>query len=206
MNYAAPAIFVADSPGLDFLNSVATPVDTPVDWIGDGAGLLAWLRQAQLVPIATLDRMEKEATPKALDSVATQARALREWFRRFVVKHMGRRLAVRNLQELEPLNALLRQDESFYQVVVGKEDAAGIHLAAQRRWTSPESLLIPIAETLARSICEEDFLHIKACEGAACTLMFADHTRARGRRWCSMGICGNRAKVSAHRKRRQASA
>ena len=206
MNYAAPAIFVADSAGLDFLNSIATPIDTPVDWIGDGAGLLAWLRQAQLVPVATLDRMEKEATPKALDAVAAQARTLREWFRRFVVKHMGRRLSVRNLQELEPLNALLRQDASFYQVAVGKEDTAGIHLVAHRRWTSPESLLIPIAEALARSICEEDFAHIKACEGEACTLMFADHTRARGRRWCSMGICGNRAKVSAHRKRRQASA
>ena len=209
---AVPAIFVADSPGLDFLNSIATPVDTPVDWIGNGAGLLAWLRQAQLVPTATLDRIEKEATPKALDAVAAQARTLREWLRRFVVKHRGRRLAIRNLQELEPLNALLRQDESFYQVVAGKqavagkEGAAGLHLAAQRRSTSPESLLIPIAETVARLICEEDFSHIKACEGNACTLIFADHTRAHARRWCSMGICGNRAKVAAHRKRRHGSA
>jgi predicted RNA-binding Zn ribbon-like protein len=204
MNTADPAIFVADSPGLDFLNSVATPIDTPVDWIADGAGLVAWLRQAQLVPVAILDRMEKEATPKALDAVAAQARALREWLRRFVVKHKGRRLVVRNLEELEPLNTLLRRDQSFYQVAFAGQGAPGVQLAAQRRWTSPESVLIPIAETIARLIVEEDFLHIKACEGSACTLMFADHTRAHGRRWCSMGLCGNRAKVAAHRKRRQA--
>jgi predicted RNA-binding Zn ribbon-like protein len=201
MNTAAPALFVADSTGLDFLNSVATPVDTPVDWIADGAGLLSWLRQSQLVPAATLDRMERDSTRKALDAVAAQARELREWLRRFVVKHKGQPLSVRNTQELEPLNALLRQDQSFYQLVGG---AAGVHLDSQRRWTSPETLLVPFAEAVARMISEEDFTHIKACEGHACTLIFADHTRARGRRWCSMGICGNRAKVSAHRKRQQA--
>lgn len=201
MNTAFPAIFLADSPGLDFLNSVATPVDTPVDWISDGPGLLRWLREAQLVPAATLDRMENEAAPKALDAVAQQARELREWLRSFVVKHKGRPLSVRNARELEPLNALLRKDRKFHQVVVEKE---GVRLDAQRHWPSPESLLIPIAEAIAHMISEEDFTHIKACEGHACTLIFADHTRARGRRWCSMGICGNRAKVSAHRKRQQA--
>jgi predicted RNA-binding Zn ribbon-like protein len=201
MNTAFPAVFLADSPGLDFLNSIATPVDTPVDWISDGGGLLRWLRQAQFVPGATLDRMEKEATPKALDAVAAQARELREWLRRFVVKHKGRPLSVGDARELEPLNALLRQDQKFQQVVVEQE---GIRLDTQRHWPSPESLLIPIAEAIAHLMSEEDFTHIKACEGHACTLMFADHTRARGRRWCSMGICGNRAKVSAHRKRQQA--
>jgi predicted RNA-binding Zn ribbon-like protein len=200
MNTAFPAVFLADSPGLDFLNSIATPVDTPVDWISDGAGLLRWLREAQLVPAATLDRMEQEAAPKTLDVVAAQARELREWLRRFVVKHKGHPLSALNARELEPLNGLLRQDQSYHQVVVAKE---GARLDAQRHWPSPESLLIPIAEAIARTICEEDFTHIKACEGHACTLMFADHTRARGRRWCSMGICGNRAKVSAHRKRQQ---
>jgi len=201
MNTAFPAIFVADSPGLDFLNSVATPVDTAVDWISDGAGLLRWLREAQLVPTAVLDRFSKEAMPEELNAVAAQAREIREWLRSFVVKHKGRELSNRSAQELEPLNALLRLDQSYHQVVVEK---GGARLDAQRRWLSPESLLIPIADAIAHTISEEDFTHIKACEGQDCTLIFADHTRAHGRRWCSMGICGNRAKVSAHRKRQQA--
>jgi len=75
----------------------------------------------------------------------------------------------------------------------------GIYELARRR--SPESLLLPIGEVLAELVCEQDFSYVKACEGAACTLMFADRTRGRGRRWCSMSICGNRAKVAAHRKR-----
>ncbi len=32
-------------------------------------------------------------------------------------------------------------------------------------------------------------------------LLFLDRTHARARRWCSMSICGNRAKQAAHRKR-----
>ena len=52
-----PAMFIADALGLDFLNSVATPVDTEIDWIDDGDGLLAWLAQAQLVPAETLEAL-----------------------------------------------------------------------------------------------------------------------------------------------------
>ena len=70
-----------------------------------------------------------------------------------------------------------------------------------RRWRSSESLLLPIGEILAKFVCEEDFTHVKACEGHSCTLVFADHTRRRARRWCSMAICGNRAKQAAHRNR-----
>jgi predicted RNA-binding Zn ribbon-like protein len=73
-----------------------------------------------------------------------------------------------------------------------------------RRWRSAESLLLPIGQALGRCVCEEDFSDVKACEGASCTLLFADHTRGRARRWCSMAICGNRAKVAAHRERRKA--
>ena len=40
-----PAIFISGSLGLDFLNTLATPVDTQVDWIDDGDGLLAWLER-----------------------------------------------------------------------------------------------------------------------------------------------------------------
>ena len=58
-------------------------------------------------------------------------------------------------------------------------------------------LLLPIGEALARFVCEEDFADVRACEGHSCTLMFADRTRRRTRRWCSMAVCGNRAKQAA---------
>jgi predicted RNA-binding Zn ribbon-like protein len=196
------AIFIADSLGLDFLNSIATPLDAPVDWLDGGDGLLKWLAQAKLVPADALNELKARAMPGELDKVAEQARALREWFRRFVHKHMGRPLPPEALQELKPLNKLLQRDETFSQVSRHREcDGGRFELRAMRWWRSPESLLLPIGEALAKFVCEEDFARVKACEGHRCTLVFADHTRMQARRWCSMAICGNRAKQAAHRNR-----
>jgi predicted RNA-binding Zn ribbon-like protein len=198
----APAIFVADAVGLDFLNSVATPVDTEVDWIDDGDGLLAWLAQAQLAPAKTLETLRTQAMPGEIDNVAAQARSLRDWFRGFVRQHKGRPLTSKALDELVPLNRLLERDEGFGRIVSDDQSrASGLALRTMRRWRSPEALLLPIGEALAKFVCEEDFSNVKACEGPGCTLMFADHTRGHARRWCSMAICGNRAKQAAHRQR-----
>jgi predicted RNA-binding Zn ribbon-like protein len=194
-------MFLADALGLDFLNSIATPVDTPVEWLPDGNGLLSWLAQSGLVPDTVLAEMRERAMPGELDSVAAQARGLREWFRGFVQSRKGRPLAADALQELQPLNRMLERDEGFAQVVA--RDGGGLGLRSLRRWRSPDSLLLPIAEAMARVVCEEDFTLVKACEGPACTLMFVDHTRGHARRWCSMAICGNRAKQAAHRHRQK---
>jgi predicted RNA-binding Zn ribbon-like protein len=197
-----PAIFVADAPGLDFLNSLATPVDEEVDWLGDGEGLLVWLAQAGLAPSEALEAIRARSTRAELDEVAARARDLREWFREFVRKRKGRPLIARDLRGLEPLNRLLERDEQHGEIITRTLDGATtFDLRANRRWQSAESLLMPIAETLARLVCDEDFTYVKACEGPRCTLLFADHTRGHARRWCSMAICGNRAKVAAHRKR-----
>jgi predicted RNA-binding Zn ribbon-like protein len=202
VQHKPPAIFIADSLGLDFLNSIATPVDTPVDWIDNGDGLLKWLAQAKLVPVDELDALKARAMPGELDKVADQARALREWFRGFVRKHMGRPLTPRALQELGPLNRILERDQAFSKITRHRHsDGDRLELQMMRHWHSPEALLQPIGEILARFVCEEDFANVKACEGPACTLIFADHTRRRARRWCSMAVCGNRAKQAAHRKR-----
>jgi predicted RNA-binding Zn ribbon-like protein len=202
VQHRPPAIFIADSLGLDFLNSIATPADTPIDWLDSGDGLLKWLAQAKLVPADALGELRARAMPGELDKISDQARALREWFRGFVRKHMGRPLTPKALRELRPLNRLLERDESFSRLSrCRSHDGERLELQTMRRWRSPESLLLPIGEALAKFVCEKDFVDVKACEGHSCTLMFADSTRRRARRWCSMAICGNRAKQAAHRNR-----
>ncbi len=205
MKNRPPAIFVGDALGLDFLNSIATPVDTTIDWIDDGGGLLAWLEQAELVPPDVLGQIRAHALPGELDKVADQAKSLREWFRSFVQKNKGHPLVAEDLGELTPLNRLLDRDEMFSRVVPQNTGGSTpFVLQSVRRWRSPAALLLPIGEALARFVCTEDFSNVKACEGSACTLLFADHTRGHTRRWCSMAICGNRVKQAAHRHRLKA--
>jgi predicted RNA-binding Zn ribbon-like protein len=199
----APAIFITDSLGLDFLNSIATtPVDAPADWLDSGDGLLRWLLQTRLVPGHALNDFKTRAQAAELDKIAAQARALREWFRKFVRKHMGQPLPPNALLELGPLNKVLACDETFSEISRRRERNGGpFELRPLRHWRSPESLLLPIGEALAKFVCEEDFAIVKACEGPGCKMLFADRSRRGARKWCSMAICGNRAKQAAHRRR-----
>jgi len=206
-----PAIFVAGCLGLDFLNSIATPVDEVIDWITDGADFLSWMKQARLLTDDDIAAVKASMTAKELDQVAAKARQLRKWFRGFVEAHRGRPLKVQALAQLAPLNKLLGSDEIFWTLVPGplawsnrdsrQAPCAIFQLRPRRRWRKPDSLLSPIAEELAKFISAGDFRNLKACQGKKCTLLFLDQTRGHGRRWCSMGVCGNRAKQEAHVER-----
>lgn len=206
-----PPMFLADAPGLDFLNSVATPATREIEWLANGEDLLAWLEQAKLVPADAAAAIRASAFPGELDAVAAQARALRQWFRGFVLSHKGKPLTLDVLEELRPLNHVLERDEGFASIGARSEHfddhpdgqirVAALELHTRRRWRTPASLLLPIARAMADIICSADFTHVKKCEAPACTLVFLDTTQGHARRWCSMAACGNRAKQAAHRMR-----
>lgn len=203
-----PAIFIAGSPGLDFLNSLARPVDEVVDWLANGSEFLSWMQQAALLTVDEIALVKSNMSPQELNRVAAKARGLRDWLRDFVVTHMGRPLKASALTHLGPLNQLLETDEIFWSLAPGRASSskqaaaeaspAVFQLRAHRRWRKPDSLLSPIAEEIAKFISSADFRYVKACQGDQCILFFLDRTRGHGRRWCSMAVCGNRAKQEAH--------
>ncbi len=201
-----PPIFIAGAVGLDFLNTTATPVHEVVDWISNGEDYLAWLHAAGLVADGNLEIIRKTKSAKELDQAAAQARNLREWFREFVLRHQGRKLPGTAFAELDRLNEILQLDELHWEMTPNKPRKAlapsgPIGLVLRRRWSSSKSLLLPVAEAMAKLICSADFRYVKHCEGETCTLVFLDETRRRARRWCSMAVCGNRAKQAKHRER-----
>jgi hypothetical protein len=116
-------------------------------------------------------------------------------------------LTAKALNRLEPLNRVLERDQAYGVIVPRSADrenptaSSGFELRRLRLWSTPNALLLPIAEALAHLVCSEDFSLVKGCEGKTCTLLFLDRTHGRARRWCSMTICGNRAKQAAHRQR-----
>jgi predicted RNA-binding Zn ribbon-like protein len=200
--------FVGDHMALDFLNSTAAPRGEPIEWLGDGPDLLSWLESAGAVDPQLAARIRAEdGAFRALDAVADQARSLREWLRGFVVRHAGAPLSADAIGELDSLNRLLARDDIYHQIDITEEgesdDGEGPRRAfrwrQERRWATPERLLQPIAEAIGDLVCTADFRLVRKCEGASCTLMFYDRTKAHGRRWCSMAVCGNRAKAAAHR-------
>ena len=198
-----PAFLVGDHLALDFLNTLARPQGTVIDWLSDGKDLLVWLEQAGAIEPAAAAKM-RDSGRAALDHVARQARQFRQWLRKFVTAGMGRPLRT-TAAALAPLNELLARDTSFEQVQAVGRGSGQVHRLLSRkvhRWENPAELLEPIAEAAADLICNQDFRLIRACDGSDCILLFLDCTKAHGRRWCSMAVCGNRAKAAAHRARR----
>jgi predicted RNA-binding Zn ribbon-like protein len=197
-----PPFFVGDHLALDFLNTIATPKDVPVEWLRDGQDLIDWLEQANVIAADVAARFRPTKEQRALDGVSGTAREFRDWLRGFVTRRMGKPLTTGAAKALGPLNELLARDTS-YPVVEAAGGEQALRLRRVRRWASPDKLLHPVAEAAADLICSVDFRLIRACEGSVCSLLFLDRTKAHGRRWCSMAVCGNRAKAAAHRARKR---
>jgi predicted RNA-binding Zn ribbon-like protein len=49
------------------------------------------------------------------------------------------------------------------------------------------------------------WLRLKACPGEDCGWAFYDHSRNQASTWCSMSICGSRAKAKDYRRRQKSS-
>ena len=196
--------FLGEHAAMDFLNTVASPWGEAIEWIGSGRALLDWLQRAGLVPGAVARGFRRTAGRDELDRVARQARALREWFREFVRTHAGRPLAPGAVRELARLNQLLARDDAYRQLERVEWSAAGpdtsehtIRWRAERRLRTPDALLLPVAEAMGDFACRAAFQYVRRCE--RCTAWFLDVSRGHRRRWCSMAICGNRAKAANHR-------
>jgi predicted RNA-binding Zn ribbon-like protein len=208
-NSRPPAVFTGDHLALDFVNSRSTPHGVWTEWLRDGTDLLDWLEEAGAIDGVDATRFREDTGAReALDEVTERARTLREWLRGFVARHAGREIGTEAAGELGPLNDLLARSDCFWQVEAGGNsveasatDQRPLCLQRVRRWTTPQQLLQPLAEAIADLVCNEDFRLIRACEGKACVLFFLDKTKSHARRWCSMAICGNRAKAAAHRAR-----
>jgi predicted RNA-binding Zn ribbon-like protein len=209
-NVRPAPFFLADDRALDFLNSIASPWGKEIEWIGDGYDLLAWLEFSALVPSSAVTQFRKEAGKEELDAVAAQASELREWFRTFVGDHAGRSLQSTALDALTPINRLLARDNCYRQIEEGNlphpdkdMPTTALRWRQERRWRSLDDLLLPIAEVMGNIVCRVDFELVKKCESPTCTLWFHDVSQNHTRRWCSMAVCGNRAKAAAHRARKR---
>lgn len=72
------------------------------------------------------------------------------------------------------------------------------------RWRSPvgdpvRAVLGLIAQDAVVVLGGADRSRVKTCENPDCSGLYVDTSQARNRRWCSMNICGNRAKKAKFR-------
>lgn len=196
------AFFVGDHPALDFLNTVAAPSGTPIEWIGTGRDLVGWLLQAGAIGEADQANILGKWPETKLDKIAEEAVALREWFRGVLAQAKAGGLASIARKDVDHLNAMLARGSTFEQVEAHTGDGHW-HVVSNRPWREPVELLSVVASTIAELLAAGDFDLIRKCENPPCTLWFYDRTKGHRRRWCSQAVCGNRSKVAAFRERQR---
>ncbi len=201
---SVPAIRIGDHLALDFLNSIASPQEEPLEWISDGPSLLQWLEDSGKIQSDEHSWALKTFAKAELNEVAEEARELREWFRKLLLRVKERGTSGMSQKDIEKLNNCL-VTATFSRQLQKSEDHR-LRLVWKNYSSGVRMFLAPVAEAIAELLCEEDLSLVSRCGGPGCTLWFCDRTKSHHRRWCSQAVCGNRVRVNAFRQRNRANA
>ena len=189
-------LFVGNHPALDFLNT--RPVLSgaePTELLPDFAAVLRWFRVAGLLGSREASELrrqwgESDRARRTLDSL----HQWREKLRNEILKYeAGGDVQRATVQEINRLMA----DHPMRTRLIAAEH--GFKTEAYCDAREPEDLLGPIAHSIAALFAELDRAKIRKCSN--CVLHFYDASKKGTRRWCSMQMCGNRAKVATYAAR-----
>jgi len=190
-------LFVANDPSLDLVNTEVVLSGVRTDLLETFGDLTEWVEQANLASPAEMQRLASlwTDTPEGRATLRA-ARALRSALRNAVerVARIGR--VPGTLADV--LGNELRQPRLATEVVQSHGK-----LKTRPHWIleKPSDLLVPVAHYAATFFATADYSAIRKCENSSCILFFYDTSKNHSRRWCSMDLCGNRAKVAAFRER-----
>jgi predicted RNA-binding Zn ribbon-like protein len=189
-------LFVGNHLLLDFINTRPVMTDEPVEMLPDGSALARWLGAAGLVNKRECARLMRHWSAPAFAAGVQELREFRERIRETVLKiEHGDHVSPAVLKDL---NGLLMNYPDVKQVAQGEAGPERRRHFAPR---IPEHAIAPLADAFADLLTATPVSRIRKCN--SCVLHFYDTSKKGTRAWCSMNLCGNRAKVAAytHRKR-----
>ncbi|MEV0488020.1 CGNR zinc finger domain-containing protein [Streptomyces sp. NPDC050508] len=135
-----------------------------------------------------LDTADGRARFGLTEDEVPRARELRESLRATLLAHAGHPAH----QDVTPLGELLSRAPLL--VAVDTRDGSA-HIES----ADAEPLLSRIAATIAESLVAGTWPRLKACEAPTCHWAYYDRSPAGRGRWCSMAVCGARAKMRRYR-------
>lgn len=167
------------APVLAFVNSMDVELSTD-EWADGPSALAAWLAGAGLVPAGT------RATAADL-GVALE---LRTGLRAMTLANNG-------------VPADDRAVAAFARALTGFPLLAGPDgLRPADRRGAVRAAFGRVVAGYAYGVATGDFTRMRQCPAGDCSWVFWDSSAKGARRWCTMGVCGNRAKVRAYAARR----
>jgi len=189
---------VGNNLSVDFVNTRIRENGAPKDLLESFEDLVAWAVKADLLDLSQAKALLQDwsGRPKAAQ-IFKSALKFRESLREMILD-AAQGGAIKP-SALKVINLIMRE-ESGYAEVVRME--GGYEKRFHADFSEPGRLLAPIAEAAADLLCYGNHTYLRKCESPECVLYFYDVTKNHGRRWCSMALCGNRAKAAAFYQRR----
>jgi predicted RNA-binding Zn ribbon-like protein len=199
MAKAPSFLFLGGRLFLDFVNTQIVIHGQLLDLLYDFGRWTAWQAAAGIAGKAERKVLANEWGGKAERMDAFE----RTVAFRLELRKMAERIASHEPvpeSAVEAINEVLRRGAVYGQLTpVGRGFVRQVHRDV-RDLVDP---LVPIAEDATDLLCKGDRGRVRKCGNPACVLFFYDTSRNRTRRWCSMDLCGNRAKVAAYYSRRR---
>lgn len=174
---------LAGHPALELCNTLAgwrEPPEHRNEWLATPDHLAIWAEFSGLVT----------SRPRVTDTVLDDVRGLRAVAYRLLGHRDG--TAFPALAEVA--------DDAIARTRLTRDDNGSATFRLPPA-DDPEQPLHAAALAVADLLGRPERLQVRACPGEGCGWLFLD---PRGRRtWCTMAVCGNRAKVRAHAARRR---
>ncbi|MFS4096040.1 CGNR zinc finger domain-containing protein [Streptomyces sp. AF1A] len=139
-----------------------------------------------------LDTADARARLGITEDEVPDARVLRESLRAVLLAHAGHPPH----RAVTPLGDLLSR-APLYVAVHDHDGSAALAPADEA------PLLSRVAAAVAEALVEGTWSRLKACEDADCHWAYYDRSPAGRGRWCSMQVCGARAKMRRYRARQR---
>ena len=163
-----------------FVNSV--DFDDGTEELSSPESLAAWLAGRDLGPVDAASKADVE-----------HAVALREALRELLLGHHGD-------HEVDPSAAGVVEEaarRARLEVRFAPDGVARVEPGGSGVDAALGRLLAIVADAQA----DGTWSRMKACPWETCRWAFYDHSKNRSGVWCSMSVCGNRAKARAFRER-----
>jgi len=192
---------VAGHVALDFANTLDWRFEPTrrVDLLSGYEQLLDFARQSGVVSASQARRLRARTSERDAVRILRQAINLRE-----AIDSLFRSSALGRSVPRGPLEQFNR----FFQDLrlpsrIGHRGSEVVLLSGDVSARS-DGPLWPIVDAAAGLLTSADRARVRECGEPTCRWLFLDISKNQSRQWCSMKICGNRAKVKRFRTMRRA--
>jgi len=156
-------------------------VEDGIEELGTPAAVRAWLREHGLPNV-----------PRPGAGDVERLTALREALRGLMLANNGQADERRALEHLRAEAARVPLQVRFD----GRGDSALVPGGA-----GVDAVVGELIGIVHEAMADGTWLRLKACRADDCEWAFYDRSRNRSGAWCSMAVCGNRAKARTYRRR-----